>query len=99
MPRNREGVKVLFVELPEELLCRLQAVAKVSHRSVTGQTTVAIEEHLTKYETDASRKLASELAEAEEREELEERRESSTDFAKPAGKKPAGGKLQAAVAE
>jgi hypothetical protein len=67
MPRTREGVKVLFVELPADLLYRLHAVAKVSRRSVTGQTTVAVEEHLAKHETDASRKLAKELAEQDER--------------------------------
>ena len=63
MPRNRDGVKVLFVELPEGLLYRLHAVAKLSHRSVTGQTMVAVEEHLEKYETEASRRLARQLAE------------------------------------
>jgi hypothetical protein len=65
MPRNREGVKVLFAELPRELLYRLQAVARLAHRSLTGQTTLAVEEHLSRHETPQSRELALRLAEGD----------------------------------
>jgi hypothetical protein len=61
--RTRKGYKVLFVEVPEELWYRLQAVAKVSYRSLTAQTTLALEEHLRNYETSESRELAGQLGE------------------------------------
>jgi hypothetical protein len=46
MARPREGVKVVFVEAPAELVERLRALAKRNRRSMNGEALVAIERHV-----------------------------------------------------
>ncbi len=46
MKARKEGHKVLFIEVPEELKERLRAVADRNHRSMVGEAVVAIEKHV-----------------------------------------------------
>jgi hypothetical protein len=46
MARPREGIGVVFVEAPKELIERLRALAKRNHRAMNGEALVAIEKHL-----------------------------------------------------
>lgn len=61
MPRNRQGVKVLFVEVPAEIWQRFRALAKFHRRSQTAEAILALEEYLTKHETAESRAMALDL--------------------------------------
>lgn len=59
MAKRKEGCKVVFVEAPLELVERLRAVAKLNHRSITGEAVVAFERHVQAEE--AARSSADQL--------------------------------------
>jgi hypothetical protein len=44
--KRREGVKPLYVELPEEMAERLQALAEANSRKIKAELMLAIEAHL-----------------------------------------------------
>jgi hypothetical protein len=49
MPK-RPGKRVLYIELPEEFVDRVEALADRNHRTLTGEVTLALENHLAKHE-------------------------------------------------
>lgn len=44
--KRKEGHRVVFVEMPEDLVARIKAVAKLNHRSMSGEVIEAMERHV-----------------------------------------------------
>lgn len=49
--KRKEGHRVVFVEVPEDLVARLKALAAIHHRSMSGEVIEAVERHVLAFES------------------------------------------------